>query len=76
MSKHYLNIVIVKEKLSKGEPIFVAHCTKLGIASQGSTIEEAKKNIEEAINLYVEECPEVLEEIDSEEPPTFSFVEV
>ena len=76
MPKHYLDITIVREKLSTGEPIFVAHCTKIGIASQGKTIEEAKKNIEEAITLYLEECPEILESLESEEPPTFSFVEV
>ena len=74
--KHYLDIVIVKEKLSKGEPVYVAHCTSLGITSQGSTIEEARQNIKEAITLYLEECPEKLDDIEGFEPPTFSFVEV
>ncbi len=74
--KHYLDIVIIKEKLSSGEPVFVAHCTSLGIASQGSTIEEATKNIKEAIDLYLEECPERRDELSAESPPTFSFVEV
>ena len=73
--KHYLDIVIMTEKLSDGEPVFVAHCTSLGIASQGSTIEEAQRNIKEAIDLYLEECPEKLEDA-PESPPTFSFVEV
>lgn len=76
MAKRYLDIVIVKETLSKGELVFVAHCTSLGIASQGSTIEEATKNIKEAIKLYLEEFPEKREELTSENPPTFSFVEV
>ena len=49
--KHYLDIVIVKEKLSTGEPAFVAHCTTLGIASQGFSVEDAMKNIREAINI-------------------------
>ncbi|VVB81858.1 Uncharacterised protein [uncultured archaeon] len=74
--KHYLDIVIVKEKLSTGRPVFVAHCTSLGITSQGSTVEDATKNIKEAIDLYLEECPEKVEEVTSESPPTFSFVEV
>lgn len=74
--KHYLDVVIVEEKLSTGKPIFVAHCTSLGIASQGETIEEARKNIKEAIDAYLEECPEKLEDSGSEQPPTFSFVEV
>ncbi len=51
-AKHYLDIVLVKEKLSTGKPVFVAHCTSLGIASQGHTMEEATKNIREAIDLY------------------------
>ncbi|HIG93360.1 TPA: type II toxin-antitoxin system HicB family antitoxin [Candidatus Woesearchaeota archaeon] len=74
--RHYLDIVIVKEKLSTGELVYVAHCTSLGIASQGPSIEEATANIKEAINLYLEECPEKLDEMESEYPPTFSFVEV
>lgn len=73
---HYLDIVLVKEKLHSGEPVYVAHCTSLGIASQGSTVEEATKNIKEAIDLYLEEMPETLDETGSESPPTFSFVEV
>lgn len=74
--KQYLDIVIVQEKLSTGKPIFVAHCTSLGIASQGSTIEEATKNIKEAIDLYLEECPEKVEEAAANSPPMFSLVEV
>jgi len=70
-----LDIVILKEKLSTGKPVFVAHCTSLGIASQGSTIEEATKNIKEAVTAYLEEFPEKREELTSS-PPMFSFVEV
>ena len=74
--KYYLDIVIVKEKLSNKEDIYVAHCTSLGITSQGSTIEEATKNIKEAIDLYLEEFPEKLNDVERDSPPTFSFVEV
>ena len=74
--KRYLDIVIVREKLSTGKPIFVAHCTSLGIASQGSNLEDARKNISEAIEAYLEEFPEKRIEVTSENPPTFSFVEV
>lgn len=74
--KHYLDIVILQEKLSTGAPVFVAHCTSFGITSQGSTIEEAQHNIKEAIDSYLEECPEKIEELTAESPPTFSFVEV
>ena len=78
MEKKYLaDVVINKEKLSNGEDVFVVHCTNLGIASQGSTYEEAIKMIKEAIELYLEEVPEAYEELSLyEEPPTFSFVEI
>lgn len=32
---------------------FVARCTELGIVSQGKTIDEAQKNLREAIDLYI-----------------------
>lgn len=75
-TKFFLDIVINKEKLSTGEPIYVAHCTTLGIASQGSTTEEAIKNIKEAIGLYLEEQPQKYEELALQEPPLFSVIEV
>lgn len=43
------DIVITKERLSTNKNIFVAHCTSLGIASQGKDPKEARKNIQEAI---------------------------
>lgn len=75
--KYFANIVINKEKLSNDEDVFVVHCTNLGISSQGSTTEEAIDMIKEAIELYLEECPEAYEELElQKEPPIFSFVEV
>lgn len=74
--KYFLDIVINKEKLSTDEPVFVAHCTTLGIASQGKDTEEAVKNIKEVIELYLEEQPEKYEELGLEEPPLFSVLEV
>ena len=75
--KYFFDIVINKEKLSTGEPVFVAHCTSLGITSQGKDFDHAVKNIKEAAQLYLDECPEKLAEFGfSESPPTFSFIEV
>lgn len=71
----YFDIVLIPENLSTGETAFTVHCNTLGISSQGMTIEEAKKNIKEAIHLYLEENPEYIEDA-TNEPPTFSFVEV
>ena len=75
--KYYLDVVIKKEKLSTGEDVFVAHCISLGIASQGSTTDEATKNIKEAIELYLEEQPEKYEDLEiSVSLPSFSIIEV
>ena len=40
--------------IQKEDKFFVARCSELGVTSQGSTIEEAQKNIKEAIELYIE----------------------
>ncbi|MBI2673468.1 type II toxin-antitoxin system HicB family antitoxin [Candidatus Woesearchaeota archaeon] len=69
-------MVINKEKLSNGGPVFVAHCLSLGIASQGKDTDEAVKNIKEAIELYLEEQPKKYDELLSDELPLFSVVEV
>ena len=47
--------------ITKEEDIFVAFCPELDIASQGYTIEEAKKNLKEAVSLFFEHAS--LEEI-------------
>lgn len=39
----------------KGEKQFVALCPEVDVVSQGYTIEEALKNLKEAVDLYVEE---------------------
>ncbi len=36
---------------------YVAYCVELGVASQGKTIAEAKKNLKEAVELYLEDTP-------------------
>jgi predicted RNase H-like HicB family nuclease len=64
------DIVINVEKV-KNKKIYVAHCLNLGVVSQGSSYEEAGKNIREAIELYLEECPEEApkESLERLEPP-------
>jgi predicted RNase H-like HicB family nuclease len=41
--------------IKKGEKQFVALCPELDVVSQGLTVEEALKNIKEAVELYIEE---------------------
>jgi len=46
---HRFTAVITKE-----EKWYVALCVELGVVSQGRTIEEAKTNLKEAVELYIE----------------------
>jgi len=41
----------------KEEDLYVAQCPEVGTASQGGSIEEAVKNLQEATELYLEEFP-------------------
>ena len=40
--------------INKEENWYVAHCLELGVVSQGKTIEQAKANLQEAVELYLE----------------------
>ena len=42
-------------EIKKGEKYFVARCPELGVTTQGKTIEEAKENLKEAVELYTQE---------------------
>ncbi len=41
----------------KEDDLYVAECPEVGTASQGETIEDAVKNLQEATELYLEEFP-------------------
>ena len=36
---------------------YVARCVELGVVSQGKTIEDAQKNLKEAVELYLDDRP-------------------
>ncbi len=38
---------------------FVSRCAELGVVSQGKTVEEAQKNLKEAVGLYLEDSPKL-----------------
>ena len=40
--------------IKKGEKQYVALCPELDVVSQGYTVEEAIKNLKEAVDLYIE----------------------
>jgi len=37
----------------------VARCAELGVVSQGKTIQEAQKNLQEAVELYLDDQPKL-----------------
>jgi predicted RNase H-like HicB family nuclease len=41
----------------KEDELYVAQCPEVGTASQGETIEEAVRNLQEATEVYLEEFP-------------------
>ena len=43
--------------INKESKWYVAHCVELGVVSQGKTIEDAQKNLKEAVELYLEDNP-------------------
>ena len=43
--------------IKKGEKQYVALCPEVDVVSQGYTIEEALKNLKEAVELYLEDRP-------------------
>lgn len=38
---------------------YVAHAVEFGVVSQGKTIVEAQKNLQEAVELYLEDQPKM-----------------
>jgi predicted RNase H-like HicB family nuclease len=49
----------------KEEDMFVIKEAFTGVTTQGKTIEEAIENLKEAVELYLEEMPEVAAEIEN-----------
>ena len=61
--------VIIERK----ENWFVAYCPELEVASQGKTIEEAKNNLKEAVELYLKEADPSEIDLPKEPPYVSSF---
>jgi predicted RNase H-like HicB family nuclease len=53
MSYKFTTIIIKESKW------FVARCLELGVVSQGKTVENAQKNLKEAVELYLENEPKI-----------------
>ncbi|MCK4353142.1 type II toxin-antitoxin system HicB family antitoxin [candidate division WOR-3 bacterium] len=63
MKSYKFTSVIWKEEIG-----YVSKCPELGVASAGNTVEEALKNLKEAVELYLENAEELgmLDEIEAE----------
>ena len=53
---------LIQFKINKGEKYYIAECIDLPIVTQGQSLDELVKNMQEAIELYLE--GENLEELD------------
>lgn len=60
MAEMHFDVVIAKEGKK-----YSSWCPQLDIASFGDTIEEAKKNLKEAIELYLEDEDAIVPKFDS-----------
>ena len=49
-----LTVRVERERLSDGEPIYVALCLELDLACQGTTADEALENVTDAIESFFE----------------------
>jgi predicted RNase H-like HicB family nuclease len=49
----------IKVEIFKEDDIYVALCPSLNVSSFGETIEEAKKSLVEALEIFIEECSEM-----------------
>jgi len=52
---------------------YVARCVELGVVSQGKTVEEAQKNLREAVELYLEDRPKIKIRISKKAPIITTF---
>ncbi len=54
---------------------YVARSLELGVASQGRSIDDAKENLREAVELYLEDSPKD-KKVLTEESPLVTSIEV
>jgi predicted RNase H-like HicB family nuclease len=59
---HQTTVVITKEG-----KWYVARSAELGVASQGRSVDEARQNLKEALELFLEDQPEAKEILPTEE---------
>lgn len=61
--------------ITKEDKFYVARCPELNVTSQGKTFEEARNNLQEAVELYIESFG--LSDVPQEkEPPIWTSLEI
>ena len=53
MKKYNFTTIITQE-----DKFYIARCVELGVVSQGLSVDEATKNLKEAVELYLEDASE------------------
>jgi predicted RNase H-like HicB family nuclease len=46
--------------IKKGEKYYIARCPELGVTTQGRTLQEARQNLKEAVELHLESMVEYM----------------
>lgn len=59
MKKSYNYTIIIEKELQNKKEVYVTHVPALGISDFGKTVEDALKNTEKAIKLYIETLSEL-----------------
>ena len=68
---HYRVSIIIERE----DSWFVAYCPDLEIASQGKSVEEARQNLKEALELYLEHADPSEYQL-PKEPPFVSLLDI
>ena len=55
---------------------YIARCLELHVSSQGKTIEQAQKNLKEAVELYLDDTPSTMKKHLPKTAPLFSTLEI
>jgi predicted RNase H-like HicB family nuclease len=66
----------VKALVWREEGMYVARELVTGVTSQGKSVEEALKNLREALELYLEEVPDVLERLEGLDKNVIGVMEI
>lgn len=61
--------------ITREEKWYIARCVELGVVSQGKTIEKAQKNLQEAVELFLEDEPKAKKYL-SKKAPLVTTLEV